>query len=160
MTVQTLFVKRPETADLTRKIIAVLIGTNDEMSDEALSQMVGVPVRSDTYALRAALRDLERADPPVLFRRVRKFGWKRMRDTDIVVGSEGDLKKIARGARRGRKRLGKVVFDRLSNGEQLHAARNNTRFAAIEDAATTVKPRHTSTIPDLSSVLQKIKEVK
>lgn len=156
--VQELFVKRPEVADLTRKIIAVLVGVNDEISDEALTQTIGFTIGPRTHALRIAFRDLERSDPPILFRRVRCFGWKRMRDQDIVARSEVDLKKIARGARRGRKRLNKVRHETLSNGEQLHAARNNTRFAAIEDSAATVKiSRFESTIPDLKTVLEKIK---
>jgi hypothetical protein len=154
---QELFIKRPEVAELTRKIVAVLIGVNDEMSDATISQIIGETVGPSSYALRAAFRDLQRADPPIHFRRIRRVGWKRMHDTDLVAHSEVDLKKIARGARRGRKRLGDVRFAELSNRDQLHAARNNTRFAAIEDAAASVKSRLPSTIPDLSDVIAKIK---
>ncbi len=152
------FTKRPEIADLTRKIVAALIGTNDEISDAALAQRIGESIAPNSYAVQAAFRDLQRADPPVHFRRIRRVGWKRMHDPDLVAHSETDLKKIARGARRGRRRLGDVRFAALNNNDQLHAARNNTRFAAIEDAATTVKSRSPSKIPDLSDVIARIKK--
>jgi len=153
-----MFEKRPHIADLARKIVAALTGVNDEISDSTLEQIIGMPIDPGAYVLKVALRDLERADPPILFRRIRRFGWKRMQDRDIVANSEGDLKKIARGARRGRRRLNKARFDVLTNGEQLHAARNNTRFAAIEDSAATIRvSKFESTIPDLKTVLEKIK---
>jgi hypothetical protein len=151
------FIQRSDIADLSRRIVAALVGTNDEVSDTALSQVVGETIAPNSYALKAAFRDLQRADPPIHFRRIRRVGWKRMHDPDLVVHSEADLKKIARGARRGRKRLGDVRFSALNNQDQLHAARNNTRFAAIEDAATTVKSRMPSRLPDLSDVIARIK---
>jgi hypothetical protein len=152
------FVKRPEVAELTRQIIAVLVGVNDEIADESLCKVVGEKIGPNTYALRAALRDLQRTDPPIHFRRIRRVGWKRMADPDIVAYSEVDLKRIARGARRGRKRLNDIRFAELSNGDQLHASRNQTRFAAIEDAAFSAKPKTLpSNIPDLSVVIARIK---
>lgn len=146
------FIKRPEIAEQARKLVAMLTGVNDEISDASL----GEPPTS--YPLRVAFRDLERANPPVIFRRIRNVGWKRMYDVDLVLHSEADLKRLGRGARRGRKRLGLVQFDHLTRTEQLHAARNNTRFAAIEAAAASValKPLAAG-IPDLTAVLEKIK---
>lgn len=155
------FIPRPEIADLSRKIIGVLVGVNDEISDASLERMVEAPLRPGSRAIRVALRDLERADPPIHFRRIRSEGWKRMQDRDLVARSEADLKTIARRARRGRKRLGRVRFEILSSSDQLQAARNNTRLAAIEDAAAvTAKRRRNepSHIPELSDVLRKIKD--
>jgi hypothetical protein len=156
MALSSLFIKRPENADMSRKIVAALQGVNDEITDAAMKAVAGDVTSS---SLRAAFRELARADPPVLFRRIRNHGWKRMHDPDIVAHSEVDLKKIARGARRGRKRLGAVRFDALSSNDQLQAARNNTRFAAIEDASVnaTVRRKPASSIPDLETVLKKIK---
>lgn len=157
-TMKSFFVKRPEVAELTRKIVATLVGVNDELADTALSQVVGTRVGPNTYALRAALRDLARADPPVHFRRIKNMGWKRMHDPDLVAHSEVDLKKITRGARRGRKRLSSVRFDALSKNDQLQAARNNTRFSAIEDTASNATVRRPpSPIPDLNDLLKRIK---
>ena len=81
-----------------------------------------------------------------------------MNDPDLVTHSETDLKKIYRAGRRGHKKLGHAQFDNLSNGQQLQAARNSARFAAIENAASVTPVRPISSIPDLKTVLEKIKE--
>jgi hypothetical protein len=154
-----MFIKRPEIAEMARRLAVLLVGVNDEITDQRISQTLGHTVDPGSHVMRSALRELERGDPPVHFRRLRSYGWKRMHDQDLVAHSDADLKKIARGARRGRKRLGHIVqFDALSTGDQLRASTNNTRLAAIEDAAATVKVRAVpSSVPDLTSLLEKIK---
>jgi hypothetical protein len=153
------FVARPENAELTRKLVAVLVGVNDEINDGTLSKMVEQPLTPRTYPLKAAFRDLERGDPPIHFRRIRNLGWKRLHDPDLVAHSETDLKKITRGARRGRKRLNHVQFENLSAPQQMQCARNNTRFMMIEQTANVVQPaKGLSTIPDLNDLIRKVKE--
>jgi hypothetical protein len=149
----------PETAEMSRRIIGVLAGVNNEISDETLNQIIGMEIWPNNYALQAALRQMERAVPPVCFRRRRGKGWKRETDTDLVEGSEGALKKLARGARRGSKRLSKVVAPlALSNETQLQYTTNLTRLYAMEDAASSRKPRRPKeSLPELQCVLDAIK---
>jgi hypothetical protein len=153
------FEARPEVAELSRRIIATLTGVNDEISDDTLEQIIGVPIGPGNHAMQVALRHMERADRPLLFRRKRGIGWKRETDSDIVEGSEGALKKLSRGARRGSRRLGKVAnFVGLSNELQLQAATNQTRLFAIAEVASVRKPRKiVSSVPDPQSLTAAIK---
>jgi hypothetical protein len=152
------FEASPETAEMSRRIVAVLTGVNNEISDKALGQIIGVEIAPDNCALQAALRQMERAEPPVCFRRRRGIGWKREADADLVQGSEEALKKLSRGARRGSVRLGKVVnHEALSNGMQLQWATNQTRLCSIEDAASARKPRRSAkSVSDLKTALETI----
>jgi hypothetical protein len=152
------FEVNPERAEMSSRIVGVLTGVNDDISDKSLAQIIGQEVKRDNYALQMALRHMERADPPVCFRRIRGHGWKRQNDIDLVHGSVGALKTLSRSARRGSTRLGKVVdYGALPSGMQLQWATNQTKLFAIEDAASVRKPRRSAkAISDLQSILRNI----
>jgi hypothetical protein len=94
---------------------------------------------------------------------VTPYSQSRQHETPKLSGETNDAHelrtRIARGARRGRRRLNYVRFGSLNKDEQLHCARNNTRLALIEDAAANTRPRpiKSSSIPDLTDVIADIK---
>ena len=53
-----IFIARPEHAETARKIIAALVGVNDEISDEALSMVVGQQIAPTDTPMKSALRSL------------------------------------------------------------------------------------------------------
>lgn len=146
-------------AETERLLVAALKGVNDEISDEALSTAIGLDIRAHQYGLRCAFHTLERASPPVEFIRIRKIGYRRLRNEDYGPRSERDLKKIKRGARRGSKRLSRVDFGKLSTEGQIQVSINSTVLSAIERQATkTTVRQEQSNVPDLNALLKKIKE--
>jgi hypothetical protein len=126
----------------------------------SISAAIGVSIRPGNSSLQPAFRHMQNASPPVCFRRKRAVGWKRESDIDLVEGSEGALKKIARGARRGSRRRGKVGhFEAMPNNKQLQAATNQTRLHAIQDQASVRSTRHAPTkIPHVQELLDQIKQ--
>ena len=127
-----IFARSPE----TEAVAKTLRGVNGEISYQTLAASAGLQIGRLKQILSSARRILLK--DKIAFGVIQNYGLKRLGDSDKVVESRADVKKLRRAAKRGKKKLSTIEsFERLTPREQLVATTARTIFSLTESNAST-----------------------
>lgn len=117
-----------DTRLLYQRLIEAGIGNTVTYAD--LSAAISRPVQGADPNLQSALRRAFREDGMV-FDCVRKIGYRRLNDAEIVRSSGNDVSRLRRLTKRKARKLFTADFDKLSNEERIAHNTNASVFGAV-----------------------------
>lgn len=118
----------------------------DLINDEALSSTIAKPISTANGALRTAFKRLLR-DHDMVFGRIRKEGWKRLNDSEIVASGVSDVERIRRHSNRSVERQMKADFSKLSTADK---SRFTAQVSILGSVAMMTKPSSVSKVAALA----------
>ena len=117
-------------AKIIRSVLAEA-SVGDLVSYETLSKAIGRDVREHASgAMQTALRSILKEDGKV-FGNVRREGYKRLADNEIVDTSESSRKRILKESKKAIRRLSCVSFDGLDDDKKRQHTAAAAQFGAL-----------------------------
>ena len=111
------------------------MAVDDTISDADLSDVIGKPIAKAQPALRSALRYLQN-EYQFVFARVRKTGYVRLTDSNIVRAAPRRLTGIGRAVKRAARELVCADHANLNQAEQAVAINTTLVYGLIRSAAS------------------------
>lgn len=122
-------------------------GIGDIITDRQLEDAIGKSLRDAPGPLQTAFKRLMR-DENMVFGRIRKVGYQRLADSQIVASGASDAERIRRQANRSVERQMKVDFDRLTTADKTQFT---TQVSVMGSIAMMTKPKSLARVADAAS---------